>query len=286
MILEVRRDRLPHRTGINTRAPLPRQPAPEQPHRLRPAAEQGDRRPQRVRPRGRHPPGRLPEGADDVRDHRPGDGRRAGEPAGARASTAAATPCAPASSSFGFSLTRRAARRGLPAVHRAGRPQEGRDRRGDRRPSAAVPAVPAAGRRRSRSDPHGLARFSSLPGDGIGPEVTAEAVARSAPGGRRVRTRGARLLTGLIGGAAIEAAGAPLPPATRQAALDADAVLLGAVGAPEFDSLPPDRRPERGLLDLRQALGTFANLRPVPRLARAARRLPAQERRSSRAPTW
>jgi 3-isopropylmalate dehydrogenase len=100
-----------------------------------------------------------------------------------------------------------------------------------------------------------------LPGDGIGPEVTAEAVAvlrRAAD----VFGHAVRVTDGLIGGAAIQAAGSPLPPATRQAALDADAVLLGAVGAPAFDSLPPDRRPERGLLDLRQALGTFANLRP------------------------
>ncbi len=101
----------------------------------------------------------------------------------------------------------------------------------------------------------------ALPGDGIGPEVTAEAVAVL----RRVADvfgHAAHVSCELIGGAAIEAAGSPLPPATRQAALGADAVLLGAVGAPEFDSLPPDRRPERGLLELRQVLGTFANLRP------------------------
>jgi len=101
----------------------------------------------------------------------------------------------------------------------------------------------------------------ALPGDGIGPEVTSEAVAVL----RRVADvfgHAAHVSCELIGGAAIEAAGSPLPPATRQAALGADAVLLGAVGAPEFDSLPPDRRPERGLLELRQVLGTFANLRP------------------------
>lgn len=104
-------------------------------------------------------------------------------------------------------------------------------------------------------------RILVLPGDGIGPEVTAEAVAVL----RRVADmfgHSVHAVDGLIGGAAIEAAGAPLPPESLEAARDADAVLLGAVGAPRFDSLPPDQRPERGLLALRQALGTFANLRP------------------------
>jgi 3-isopropylmalate dehydrogenase len=100
-----------------------------------------------------------------------------------------------------------------------------------------------------------------LPGDGIGQEVTAEAVAVL----RRVADvfgHSVRDVHGLIGGAAIEAAGSPLPDETLRHALEADAVLLGAVGAPGFDHLPPERRPERGLLALRQALGTFANLRP------------------------
>jgi 3-isopropylmalate dehydrogenase len=104
-------------------------------------------------------------------------------------------------------------------------------------------------------------RILVLPGDGIGPEVTAEAVAVLA----RVADlfgHSLHIVDGLIGGAAIDAAGEPLPPDTRRAAESADAVLLGAVGAPRFDSLPPSRRPERGLLELRQALGTFANLRP------------------------
>ncbi len=100
-----------------------------------------------------------------------------------------------------------------------------------------------------------------LSGDGIGREVTAEAVAvlnRVAD----VFGHSVHAVHGLIGGAAIEAAGSPLPEETLQHALEADAVLLGAVGAPGFDHLPPGRRPERGLLALRQALGTFANLRP------------------------
>jgi 3-isopropylmalate dehydrogenase len=104
-------------------------------------------------------------------------------------------------------------------------------------------------------------RILVLPGDGIGAEVTAEAVAVL----HRVADLFGHtldLVDGLIGGVAIEATGEPLPAATRQAAVDADAVLLGAVGAPKFDSLPPSRRPERGLLEIRAALGTFANLRP------------------------
>ncbi len=99
-------------------------------------------------------------------------------------------------------------------------------------------------------------------GDGIGPEVTAEAtrILRSVAelGGYDFEFREA-----LIGGAAIKAQGTPLPAATLDIALESDAVLLGAVGGNEFNSLPPDRRPEAGLLQIRQALGGFANLRPA-----------------------
>ena len=98
-------------------------------------------------------------------------------------------------------------------------------------------------------------------GDGIGPEVTGEAVRilRSVAelGGYDFEFRDA-----LIGGAAIKQHGSPLPESTLEAALESDAVLLGAVGGNEFNALPPDRRPEAGLLQLRQALGGFANLRP------------------------
>jgi 3-isopropylmalate dehydrogenase len=66
----------------------------------------------------------------------------------------------------------------------------------------------------------------------------------------------------LIGGAGIRAAGSPLPDETIASCLGSDAVLLGAVGSPEFDNLPPSQRPEIGLLRLRQELGGFANLRP------------------------
>ena len=101
-----------------------------------------------------------------------------------------------------------------------------------------------------------------LPGDGIGPEVTAEAVKAlrvvcDAYGHRL------ELARGLIGGASLEAAGEPITRETLRDAVAADAVLLGAVGLPKYDSLPPARRPERGLLDLRKAMGVFANLRPV-----------------------
>src|ERR1700734_2295043 len=98
-------------------------------------------------------------------------------------------------------------------------------------------------------------------GDGIGPEVTHEAVSVlkeiAAQGGHDFAFTEKR-----IGGVAIVQDGAPLPADTLSAALESDAVLLGAVGGNEFNSLPPDRRPEAGLLQLRQALGGFANLRP------------------------
>ena len=97
-------------------------------------------------------------------------------------------------------------------------------------------------------------------GDGIGPEVTREAVAvlqEAAVGHEIVITEGR------IGGIAITTDGTPLPQATLDAALASDAVLLGAVGGNEFNSLAPDKRPEAGLLGLRAALGGFANLRPA-----------------------
>jgi 3-isopropylmalate dehydrogenase len=99
-------------------------------------------------------------------------------------------------------------------------------------------------------------------GDGIGPEVTREAVKvlRSVA---EVGGRDFQFAEALIGGTAIRTEGSPLPQKTLDAALASDAVLLGAVGGNEFNSLPPDRRPEAGLLQLRQALGGFANLRPA-----------------------
>jgi len=99
-------------------------------------------------------------------------------------------------------------------------------------------------------------------GDGIGPEVTNEAVGVL----REVADLGGHTLeidSRRIGGVAIVNDGTPLPPDTLDAALASDAVFLGAVGGNEFNSLPPDRRPEAGLLQLRAALGGFANLRPA-----------------------
>ncbi|MGH9485610.1 MAG: isocitrate/isopropylmalate family dehydrogenase, partial [Terriglobales bacterium] len=107
-----------------------------------------------------------------------------------------------------------------------------------------------------------------LPGDGVGPEVTAAALAVLAASGRRFGF-GIATREHLIGGAALRAAKDPLPPPTRAAVVNAPAVLLGAVGDPEFDREPPQRKPETGLLALRQLLGCWANLRPVRRLAGA-----------------
>ncbi len=111
-----------------------------------------------------------------------------------------------------------------------------------------------------------------LPGDGIGPEVVAE--------GRRALERVAavyghelRFSEQLIGGAAIDATGDPLPKDTLAACEGADAVLLGAVGGPKWDDPRAKVRPEQGLLAIRRALGLYANLRPVrvhPMLAGAS----------------
>jgi len=101
-----------------------------------------------------------------------------------------------------------------------------------------------------------------LPGDGIGPEVTRQAVlilqAVADKFGHQVQ-----LQQKLIGGAALSAANDPLPPETIQACLSSKAVLLGAVGSPAFDHNPGHLRPEAGLLRIRRELGAYANLRPA-----------------------
>lgn len=110
-----------------------------------------------------------------------------------------------------------------------------------------------------------------LPGDGIGPEIVSEAVKildYLIREGLDVRVE-----NGLIGGAAYDAVGHPLPQQTLTMARDADAVLLGAVGGPRYDRLERKLRPEQGLLGLRAELGLFANLRPAalhPQLAAAS----------------
>ena len=107
-----------------------------------------------------------------------------------------------------------------------------------------------------------------LPGDGIGTEIIAQAV--------RVLRRlelPLELEEAPVGGAGYAAAGDPLPEATLALARRADAILFGAIGGPQFDGLPRDKRPERGLLRLRKELGLFANLRPAqvfPELAQAS----------------
>lgn len=108
-------------------------------------------------------------------------------------------------------------------------------------------------------------KIAVLPGDGIGTEIVAQAV----------RVLGSlklplELAEAPVGGAGYEAAGDPLPEATLKLAREADAILFGAIGGPQYDALPRDKRPERGLLRLRKELGLFANLRPAQVFAELA----------------
>ena len=114
-------------------------------------------------------------------------------------------------------------------------------------------------------------KIAVLPGDGIGPEIVAQAL-------RLVdvfRSEGLKLETthAHLGGAAYDAEGHPYPESTKALARDADAILLGAVGGPKYDTLPRAMRPEQGILAIRKDLGLFANLRPAmlyPELADAS----------------
>src|SRR5260370_33683018 len=105
-------------------------------------------------------------------------------------------------------------------------------------------------------------KLTVLPGDGIGPEVITQAmrVLRTVADlcGHELETRECP-----VGGVAIKQSQSPFPRATMDACLESDAVLLGAVGGPEYDTLPRNLRPETGLLQLRTALGGYANLRPA-----------------------
>ena len=101
-----------------------------------------------------------------------------------------------------------------------------------------------------------------LPGDGIGPEVIAQAVRVLEAVSERFEIRFC-FETWPVGAAGVAVANDPLPAVTRDAVIQSDAVLLGAVGDPAFDNAPPALRPEAGLLALRKLLGVFANLRPV-----------------------
>ncbi len=107
-----------------------------------------------------------------------------------------------------------------------------------------------------------LLKLTILPGDGIGPEVTEQAVLvlQAVAGGFGHQVQ---LQTKLIGGVALSAVNDPLPADTIQACLDSAAVLLGAVGSPAFDHNPGHLRPEAGLLRIRRELGAYANLRPA-----------------------
>ncbi len=101
-----------------------------------------------------------------------------------------------------------------------------------------------------------------LPGDGIGPEIMEQAEKVLDRVARRF-SHGFTITRALIGGAAIEATGSPLPGETVAACRSSDAVLLGAVGGPQWDAIEKSIRPERGLLGIRKELGLFANLRPA-----------------------
>jgi 3-isopropylmalate dehydrogenase len=105
-------------------------------------------------------------------------------------------------------------------------------------------------------------KITVLEGDGIGPEVTREAV-RALHATADLNGHKFQFTAGQIGGDAIKESGTPLPRATLDMCMASDAVLLGAVGSPEFDLLPAAQRPEAGLLLLRRALGNYANLRPA-----------------------
>jgi 3-isopropylmalate dehydrogenase len=113
-----------------------------------------------------------------------------------------------------------------------------------------------------------MMNIAVLAGDGIGPEITAQAV-------RVLRALGLdlQLHDAPVGGAAVDATGDPLPAQTLAACERADAILFGAVGAPRYDTLPRAQRPEQGLLRLRKHFDLFANLRPAivyPELAHAS----------------
>jgi 3-isopropylmalate dehydrogenase len=111
-----------------------------------------------------------------------------------------------------------------------------------------------------------------LPGDGVGPEIVTEAV-KLLDALKQAGDLAVELEHADVGGIALDRHGSPLPEQTLALARDADAILLGAVGGPKWDSVERNLRPEQGLLNLRAALGVFANLRPAityPSLAQAS----------------
>ena len=114
-------------------------------------------------------------------------------------------------------------------------------------------------------------KIAVLPGDGIGPEIVNQAVRILT----ELRHEGLKfeLESGLLGGCAVDKTGMPFPEETQKLVIEADAILMGAVGGPQYDALPRAQRPEQGLLAIRKSLNLFANLRPAilyPELANAS----------------
>jgi len=107
-----------------------------------------------------------------------------------------------------------------------------------------------------------MPKIAILPGDGIGPEVTAQAV-RVIETLNEKHSVGFECHTAPMGGTAYDLHGHPLPPATLELAQECDAVLLGAIGGPKWEAVEREMRPERALLGIRKALNLFANLRPA-----------------------
>ncbi len=117
-----------------------------------------------------------------------------------------------------------------------------------------------------------MSKVLVLPGDGIGPEIVKEAV-KVLDVAKDKFGLDVELDEALVGGAAVDAEGDPLPESTLNKARAADAILFGSIGGPKWDTIERDKRPERGLLRLRSSLGLFANLRPAilfPQLAEAS----------------
>ena len=105
-------------------------------------------------------------------------------------------------------------------------------------------------------------KITFLEGDGIGPEIVDECIKVLDAAGDKFAFK-LDYDYQLLGGCAIDETGVPFPKATEDACKASDAVLLGAVGGPKWDSQPGNNRPEKGLLAIREALGLFANLRPA-----------------------
>lgn len=122
-----------------------------------------------------------------------------------------------------------------------------------------------------------MPKIALLPGDGIGPEVTYAAV-DVLKAADQAFGLGLEFEAFPFGGHAIDAHGEPFPEVTRKGCLDADAILLGAIGGPKWDHVPRHLRAETGLLALRKAHGLFANLRPAQGTAGPRAPLPPQAR--------